>query len=488
MNAIMPVPPIPGRPQRRKAQRSDQEFLAPALEILEAPPSPIRLGLLTAICLLVVVALAWTYFGRVDIIASAEGKIEPSGKVKVLQPLQPGKVAQIAVQNGDHVVAGQVLVQLDERDTQAQVDDLQGELDATRGEIVRRQTAISLVELLKPGDLLSSPFEIAWPVDIPAAVRAREQTVLDKDLGDLNSQLSSISAQVTQKRGDAQTLGSTVAAQQSLVDTLQDLASMRETLFKEDTGSKADWLDALETLKQQQVTLATDISQQQDSAAGVTVLQTDAAKAVTGFLSDYGQKLEDAEKQADDLTSRLQQAQTSLDEMTLRSPTSGTVQASTVTTLGQVVTAGEELLRVVPDDTALEIEAYLPNDETGFVQVGQTADVKVAAFPYTQYGTVLGTVTRIGKDALSATEATQAADDGARPISDPATGSTDPTSSLVFPVTVQLARQSIDVDGKREPLTPGMSVTVEVNTGSRRILEYLFSPIVDIGSTAMRER
>jgi hemolysin D len=153
-----------------------------------------------------------------------------------------------------------------------------------------------------------------------------------------------------------------------------------------------------------------------------------------------------------------------------------------------VVTAGEELLRVVPDDNDLEIEAYLPNDETGFVHVGDTADVKVAAFPYTQYGTVAGTVLRIGRDALSATDATQATDDGTRPITDSATGSTDPTSSLVFPITVRLAKDSIVADGKAEPLGPGMSVTVEINTGSRRILEYLFSPIVEVSSTAMRER
>jgi hemolysin D len=488
MNAITPIPPVPAKPRRRKVRRSDQEFLAPALEILETPPSPIRLALLVAICLLVAVALTWTYFGRVDIIATAEGKIEPSGKVKVLQPLQAGQVVQILAHNGDHVVAGQVLLQLDKRDAQAQVDDLRGELDATRGEVVRRQAAIGLVANLKPGGLIQTPFQVDWAEDIPAPIQAREQIVLDKDLGDLNSQLSSISAQVVQKRGDAQSLSSTVAAQQSLVDTLQDLASMRETLFKEDTGSKADWLDAVQTLKQQQVTLATDISQQQDSAAGVAVLQADAGKAVTGFLADYGQKLEDAQKQADDLQSRLQQAETTLGEMTLLSPTDGTVQASTVTTIGQVVTAGEELLRVVPDGADLEIEAYLPNDETGFVKVGQRADVKVAAFPYTQYGTVEGTVTRIGKDALSAADATQAADDGARPISNPAAGATDPTSGLVFPVTVRLAAQTIEVDGKAEPLTPGMSVTAEVNTGSRRILEYLFSPIVDVGLTAMRER
>jgi hemolysin D len=487
MNALTPVSPMPRRrPHWRR--RSDQEFLAPALEILETPASPIRLALLTAICLLVATALTWTYFGRVDIIATADGKIEPSGKVKVLQPVRAGKVSQIMAQNGDRVGLGQALVQLDTRDAQAQVDDLAGELEASRGEVVRRQAALRLAAGLAPGQLVPSPHAVSWPDEIPSPVRAREQIVLDKDLGDLNSQLGSIFAQIAQKQGDAQTLSSTVEAQQSLVATLEDLASMRETLFNKDSGSKADWLNALETLKAQQVTLATDVSQQEDSVASIAVLKSDAAKTVSGFLADYGQKLEDAEKQADDLAARLEQARTELDEMALRSPTAGIVQASTVTTIGQVVNAGEELLRVVPESTDLEVEAYLPNDQTGFVHVGQRADVKVAAFPYTQYGTIDGTVTRIGRDALTAADAAQAADDGARPLSDAATGSTDPTSGLVFPVMVRLSRESIEAGGKPEPLVPGMSVTVEVNTGNRRILEYLFAPIIEVGSTAMRER
>ena len=92
---------------------SDREFLAPALEILETPPSPVHVAFLWIICAFVVVALAWAYFGRVDIIAAAQGKFQPMGQVKVVEPLETGKVEAISVSNGSLVQAGDVLVELD---------------------------------------------------------------------------------------------------------------------------------------------------------------------------------------------------------------------------------------------------------------------------------------------------------------------------------------------------------------------------------------
>ena len=84
----------------------DREFLAPALEILETPPSPVHVAFLWIICALVVTALAWAYFGRVDIIAAAQGKFQPMGQVKVVEPLETGRVEDIRVSNGSAGAGG----------------------------------------------------------------------------------------------------------------------------------------------------------------------------------------------------------------------------------------------------------------------------------------------------------------------------------------------------------------------------------------------
>ncbi len=207
MNAITPTPgprPQPRLP-RQPMRRSDQEFLAPALEILERPASPIRLSLLIAICVLLTVTIAWAYFGKVDIIASAEGKIEPSGKVKVVQPLEAGRVAQILVQNGDRVSVGQPLIVLDDRDARAQFDDAQTQLWSAEAEIARRQAALTAVSQLPDGATTVGPIDIHWPNEIPSAIQAEETGVLGKDVDDLSASLKSIASQIDQKTSDAQT-------------------------------------------------------------------------------------------------------------------------------------------------------------------------------------------------------------------------------------------------------------------------------------------
>ena len=218
------------------------------------------------------------------------------------------------------------------------------------------------------------------------------------------------------------------------------------------------------------------------------MLKKTQAKTIGDFLSDYAQKLEDAEKNADDLEQKVKQAQSAFNEMTLVSPIDGIVQGSAITTVGQVVSTGQELMRIVPVGRSVVIQAYLPNDEAGFVTAGQPASVKIAAFPYTQYGTVPGKVTEVGRDAVTAADAQQSLDDPSHPATSDTAGTADQTDNLVFPITVQLDNRFIRVGGKDVPLSPGMSVSVDVDTGSRRILEFLFSPIVDVTASAMHER
>jgi hemolysin D len=145
-------------------------------------------------------------------------------------------------------------------------------------------------------------------------------------------------------------------------------------------------------------------------------------------------------------------------------------------------------MRVVPQDAELEIEAYLPNKDVGFVSVGDRAIVKLDAFPFTRYGTLEASVVRVARDAISTADADQAERNPTRQIAQATAEGAQRTQNLVYPVTLRLTRRSMEVDGKQVPLTAGMSATAEITTGSRRIIGYLVSPIVEAGSTAMRER
>ncbi len=463
---------------------SDREFLAPALEILETPPSPVQVAFLWIICAFVVAALAWAYFGRVDIVAAAQGKFQPMGQVKVVEPLETGKVEAISVSNGSLVQAGDVLVELDRSAALADAEGARAELASTRAEILRRKTALSSARSRH----FDPPPAIDWPESVAPALRERETRVLAADLGQLAANVASFDAERAQKAAEGDKLRATIETQKNLVATLQERVAMRTKLVEVKAGARAAVIDATETMQYQ---ITQEAKQEQDLAslaAGLEVIARNSDKAIGDFISENAQKLEDAERHAEDIEQRLAKAQAQLDHLTLRAPIAGRVQSSIITNVGQVVTSGQEIMRVVPEDSGLEIQAYVRNRDIGFVKIGQEAVVKIESFPFTRYGAIKAHVTRIAKDAIPEPDANAIEGDPTRVSNAAGFAGGERMQNLVFPVVLKPDAETIAVDGLIQPLTSGMAVTVELKTGARRMLEYLFSPLVEVASKAMRER
>ena len=480
--------PIEGRalalPAVRVNAPSDREFLAPALEILETPASPVQVAFLWIICALVAVALVWAYFGRIDIIASAQGKFQPTGNVKVIEPLETGRVAAIFASNDTPVKAGDIVVELDRSAAEADVGAAKDELASARAETLRRKAALAAAS----ARTVSSAPAVRWPDDVPPALRQREDRVLAADLGQLTAALASFDAQRTQKSAERDMLMQTIATQRRLVATLQERVDMRTRLVEAQAGAKAAVIDATETLQYQQTQLAMQQGQLASISTGLEVIARDSEKAIQSFLSDNAQKLSDAERRIEDAGQRLAKAEATVDHLTLRAPITGRVQSSVIANVGQVVASGQEIMRVVPEDSKLEIQAYVANRDIGFVTVGQEAVVKVEAFPFTRYGSIKARVKRIASDAIPAPDASAIEGDPTRPSNTTGFAGGERTQNLVFAVVLEPEASTISVDGVDEPLTSGMAATVELKTGARRLLEYVFSPLVEVASRAMRER
>jgi hemolysin D len=469
---------------RETGRRTDREFLPAALAILETPPSPAKVWLIWTICGLFAFAVGWTYWGRIDIIATAQGKIQPRGRVKTIQPVETGKVIAIHAANGQHVAQGAVLIALDDAEAKADHADAATQLLAFQAELLRRLSALSAVQ----GPSVETGAAVAWPQDVPPSMRLREERVLGGDLRQLAANVKSFDAQIVQKKAEQERLKQTIAAQETLIATLQERVNMRTILEATQAGSKASRIDAQETLQVQQTALATQKGQLAEAQAAAVVLVQDREKAVETFKAENGQKLADAERQIDDFSQKEAKAAAKLGHMTITSPIGGMVLGLSVTTLGQVVNPSEEIMRIVPDGTELEIEAYLENKDIGFVEPGQAAIVKVESFPFTRYGVLDASVLRVAHDAIPEPDAQTVEGNPAKTTKQSFFGSAQRTQNLVFPVTLSLAQTSMDIDGVAVPLRPGMTASVEVKTGKRRILEYLFSPLVQTVSSAMRER
>ena len=172
-----------------------------------------------------------------------------------------------------------------------------------------------------------------------------------------------------------------------------------------------------------------------------------------------------AETRAASLAREVAKAGKRTHQQRLTAPIDGTVQQLAVHTLGGVVTPAQQLLVIAPQNQPLEVEAWVENKDIGFVRVGQAAEVKVAAFPFTRYGTLPAQVVTLSHDAVPLEQ-----------------------GGLAYAARVSLERTTILVDGAQVPLSPGMAVTVEIKTGTRRLLEYFFSPLVQAGQESARER
>lgn len=473
--------------------RDDSEFLPAALEILETPASPIRVAILWFICALATGTLLWAWFGTFDIVATAQGKVQPTGRVKIVQSLETGKTKAVPVSNGMSVHAGDILVELDDTEIRAEENAAIISLHAFQAEVARREAVLSMISAWQKQDIWTTDHQIPasivnLPPDIPDFVKLREQRIYQADLTQLASSLNNLNAQRLQRQAEIDSLSNAVTAQKTLVETLTERVAMRTRLFHSSSGSRAHVIDALQQQQEASTSLTTQLGQLSAARAALNATMTEAAKLIDGVIADNATRQSEAARRVDELQQQVIKAEKRRRSMIIASPIDGTVQQSAITTVGQVITIGTELMRIVPKDTPLEIEAYLPNRDIGFVTAGQSAVIKVEAYPFTRFGLIEAKVTRVATDAIPEPDAQQVETAAVKELQATIpTGNVQRVQNLVFPVTVTPDKTTISVNGRDMPLSAGMAVTVEIKTGKRRILEYLFSPLVEITSQAMRE-
>jgi hemolysin D len=317
----------------------------------------------------------------------------------------------------------------------------------------------------------------------------RERAVLAADLNQLSDALNNFDRQMAQKEATRKRLGMSIAFQDTLIETLTQRVGMRQQAIDLRVGLKTDLYDAKEQLEKSQSALASDQGQLIETDAALRELRSEKTKSLSQFVADNENKLAEAARKADEARQSFAKAAAKLSHTKLFAPIDGVAHQLSVTTVGQVVTIGQELVMVTPSEGALRVEALVANLDIGFVKVGQRAAIKVDAFPFTRFGVLNGNVIRIASEAVDEQDAkrvlanaTSAANGAASP------SAPGQPQNFVFPVTIALDESAMNVGDASIPLTPGMTVSVEIKTDSRRVIDYLISPLGKIASEAMRER
>lgn len=437
------------REKNRQAalKKLEQEFLPPLLEIQERPPAPWQHRILWTLILLLIVAVLWSYFGKVNIVATATGQFVPDGHVKMVQPITTATVEHIYVHNGERVHKGQLLVSLNPTVTQANLHATQQELalrDLERARI-RAQLSGKNIPVMHTGK--DSEY-----LQMENALQAAQEA-------EYRSHLNAEQSRLAQNQTALEAAKSQGTSLQEQEDLLHPQVVADAALAKIGAIPQVQYLDA----RQKEISLRGQISQNNGDIARYTQRQTELQQDIAETRANYHATLLHSlgENTQSVISLEAQQAHASRDLAlhALRSPVNGIVQNVEVRNIGQVVTPAQTVVSIVPSDTPLVVESALPDDHMAFVHVGQKARVKVAAYPFEQYGALQGVVAKISPDSLS-------------PHGDHGAG-----SALFYRIRVTVPHPYLMVQGKSVKMRPGMSVSVNINTGQRRILQFFLSPL-----------
>ena len=429
------------------------EFLPAVLEIQQAPPSPIGRAILWTIIAVFACAVLWANLGWIDIVATAQGKIIPSGYSKVIQPYEAGVIAAIHVQNGQLVKRGDVLIELDPTLNRADHDRASNEYRAAKVEAARLRALIAG----------RSTFE-APPDGDPQYVLLQRQLLRDQ-VAEYQARAASAKHLIDQRKAGLDQTRENISRLESTVPMEAERADAYKRLLDHEAVTKMDFLQA----EGQRIDKTQELAGQRKKLMQDQSALAEAEKNYRVLVSEFQQskqmELSTIETKVASLVQEVTKAGQRADFQRLTAPIDGVVQQVAVHTVGGVVTPAQELLIVVPQEHPVEVEAQVENKDVGFVKNGQIVEIKVETFPFTLYGTIPGKVVSVSDDAA--------------PIE---------KVGLVYPTRVSIDRSTMQVEGKQVNLSPGMAVTVEIKTGQRRVIEYLLSPLLKSINESLRER
>ncbi len=451
-----------------------REFLPGALEVVETPPSPTGRLIGLVIILFFGSAVAWAFLGRVDILATAPGRLLPEGDVKIIQPLDPGIVRAIHVKDGDHVHAGDILVELDPTDARADGDRLSGDLTQARLDVAR------LTALKRALEGQGAPVFVA-PAGAPATRVQEARASMQAQWDQAAARSADLMQQIGQKHAEAAEVDAQLEKIRNSIPMLEKKEAIHRELTSQGYGTSLSYLDAQQQLSeaQHELNVQTQKKAQAESAAAALERQREGVRSQ--FEAEVFSDLRKAEDQVNEMGQDLVKAKYKSSAAMLRSPIDGVVDQLAIHTLRGVVTPAQHLMIVVPDAPQLVMEAQLTNRDVGFVHVGQAVKVKVETFNFTRYGLLDGKVIDVSRDVIS--------EDERQATSNPRTDlSTQRGGAPAYIARIALARTSMSVDGQTRPLQPGMLVTAEIKTGDRSIIDYILSPIARRTEESLHER
>lgn len=429
-------------------RRLQYEFLPAAQEIIETPASPLGHIVIWMTVLLLITAGAWLYFGKLDVIVSGQGKLASESGTKILQSSVSGTIVDIKVHEGQRIKKGDIVVELDKKVAQQNVESVEKTLAIAKIErSIAKGVSSSIVmdDINKSGLTEETKQSLIEKMHAQNDILESRKLLSSTNLTNLQKQLSQLDS-VGKDLNDMLTKDK--AKEQQINKLMEHGAPLQQIQLRSDLNSVRQNIASLESSlssqRQQMVQVESAIDNAKNQAA-VSLNELRVSNTATAISQD---------NKIIELENSLTRARVALEQTTIVAPVDGTVLSLKTNTIGGVVSAAQIIAEITPLEESLVVEATLQSRDIGFVNVDQRVVVKVDAYSFQRYGYLSGVVQSISPDAI---------------VND--------KLGLIYRIRVKLdsLKTSKNIELK---MIPGMNSVVEITTGNRRAIEFLLDPLI----------
>jgi len=433
----------------------EKEFLPAVLEVTETPPSHAARLLTYLIMLMFTVLILWSVLGKIDIIATATGKLIPASNIKTIQTLVDSEIEEIFVQEGQYVKEGQDMIKFNQTEVQANIRRIKNEMKALEIAVARLQALLT-----------DNPEEnFAYDETIDEYLIKIHSGLLKSQMTEKAAKIEVLNGQIAKAEKEKDTIAADLKRIEKLLPSVKERIEKKKILADKKLIARLTFLEQEEELTNLQEQRNVQVKKMAETEANIEFLQKELRQYLAEFDKSIMQELKDNREKLASYQQELIKYEEALKRTVVKAPLSGYVQQLVYHTKGGVVETAKPIMNLVPEDYKLEADVMILNKDIGFVRPEQNVEIKIDSFPFTKYGTIKGKVRNISGDAVQ-----------------------DEKLGLIFPSRLTLLDNKILADGQVVQLKPGMSVTAEIKTGKRRVIEYLLSPVMKYLNESMRER
>ncbi|MBU0481771.1 MAG: HlyD family type I secretion periplasmic adaptor subunit [Proteobacteria bacterium] len=425
----------------RNSKDDSHEFKPLLVEIEEQPVNPLGHAIFWIIIAASFFAILWMCLGKVDVVVTSRGKVIPKGEVKVLQPLTTGVLRAIHVKPGDFVEKGQVLIEIDPSGIEPELESMKENLNQLDLELQRLNSLIEN-KPFAPDLALFSEDVISVQMDIYQSTKEKlvnQLKIKNQELRQNQEQLET----VRNSKSQSETLLKMADGRHARLTKIKDLISNNEY-----DSSYSEVLKHTNDVETANHRLEELLAGKEQIFKEIEYIKEEERNRL---LTEYSS----IRKNYVQLKAEIDRSTYFNARQQLTSPAAGYVSNLFVHTIGGVVSPAEKLISIVPSDTLLEIKTKVLNKDIGFIAQNMDVTVKIDTFNFQKYGTLNGTVRHIAKDSID-----------------------DEQMGPIYEVYVTMLDTSLIIDGKKTLVSPGMSVTAEINVGKRRVIEFFIYPII----------